>query len=277
MNETLRTTGDRSVLRMERRLAHRPEKVWRALTQPAQLAQWFPSSVRLELRVGGEIAFDFPPDTPGVITELDPPRVIAYTWDRDLLHWEVRPDGEGTLLVLTHTINDHYGAPSFAAGWTTCIAAMDTLLAGGATPPSGEAGNPDELMEGFVTALGLDQGVTDDLGVRFERQLTRPIPAVWAALGGDPGEGRVPDGFTVREFPPTGLGEVKAPHLLEYVTRSGRVRWELRDGTGQGARLVLTHACPPEERATALSAWREHIGRLAQRLLSTPKDSGKPA
>ncbi len=51
---TLRTEGGRNILRIQRRLAHPPEKVWRALTDPADLVQWFPAEVRLDLRPGGE-------------------------------------------------------------------------------------------------------------------------------------------------------------------------------------------------------------------------------
>ncbi|WP_424533150.1 SRPBCC family protein [Sphaerisporangium viridialbum] len=275
MNETLSTAEGRSVLRMERRLAHPPEKVWRALTEPAQLAKWFPSSVRLELRVGGRIEFDFPPDSPGVITALDPPRVFAFTWDRDVLHWEIRPIAEGSLLILTQTFDDRYGAPSFAAGWHTCVAALDGALSGAGRPT--ETSGMDELLEDYTKAFELDQGVEEETGVRFERQLSRPIPVVWATLGGDPAGERVPEGFAVAEFPPLSPAHAKAPHLLEYGTRGGRVRWELREGTGQGARLVLTHTCPPEDRATALATWRDHVERLAQRLLRTPGRSGGAA
>src|SRR6266508_6752873 len=59
VNATLRSVDDRAVLRMERRLAHPPEKVWRALTDPAHLNQWYPfQATALELRVGGRIGFD---------------------------------------------------------------------------------------------------------------------------------------------------------------------------------------------------------------------------
>lgn len=49
MNETLRLIDGRSVLRVERRFSHPPEKVWRALTESAHLAHWFPSDVAARL------------------------------------------------------------------------------------------------------------------------------------------------------------------------------------------------------------------------------------
>jgi hypothetical protein len=52
----------------------------------------------------------------GVITDLEPPRIFAYTWNDDHLHWELRAGTEGSLLVLTHTFGDRAGAASFAAG-----------------------------------------------------------------------------------------------------------------------------------------------------------------
>src|SRR3712207_7693038 len=48
----------------------------------------------------------------GVITELEPPRVFAYSWGDDLLRWELRPAGDGCLLILTHTFDDRAGAAS---------------------------------------------------------------------------------------------------------------------------------------------------------------------
>ena len=43
----------RTVLRFERRLAHAPDKVWRAVTEPSELAHWFPAKIEAyELRPG---------------------------------------------------------------------------------------------------------------------------------------------------------------------------------------------------------------------------------
>ena len=284
MNETLSTLDDRSVLRLERRLAHPPHKVWRALTEPAHLTQWFPSDMEMDLTVGGKISFIFRhgegPNLDGVITELDPPRVFAYTWGDSLLHWEVRPEGEGCLLILTQTFDDRPAAASFAAGWHLCLDAMDTALSG--TAP-GASADWAALHEGFIETFGLTDGSSHatDGGwtVRFERQLTRPVDAVWSALRAGPettppatGE-PVPPAFTHPEIDPGTVTAADAPTLLEYDWRraghpAGRVRWELSDGNG-GARLVLTQTGPADatsDRSTALEAWRTRIERLAREL-----------
>ncbi|MFC7585987.1 hypothetical protein ACFQYP_21275 [Nonomuraea antimicrobica] len=52
--------------------------------------------------------------------------------------------------------------------------------------------------------------------------------------------------------------------LLEYDTPAGIVRWELAQGTGQGARLIVTHAGDP----ATLHAWRVRVEDLAASLLA---------
>ncbi len=59
----------RPTVRVERRFPHPIEKVWRAVTEPEHLGQWFPSPVELELRPGGAMRFaafagDAPPKAP---------------------------------------------------------------------------------------------------------------------------------------------------------------------------------------------------------------------
>ncbi|GGO22180.1 hypothetical protein GCM10010116_44680 [Microbispora rosea subsp. aerata] len=105
--------------------------------------------------------------------------------------------------------------------------------------------------------------------VRFERQLTRPIGEVWALAGASeatPGA-PVPDGLgegvvtAVRE-PAAGLAA-----YVESGGQGGHVRWELSEGTGHGARLVVTETGLPDP-GTALKAWRDRIETLARRLLA---------
>ena len=48
-----------SVLRYERRLAHPPERVWRALTDDAELAAWFPTTIEGQRQSGAALRFSF--------------------------------------------------------------------------------------------------------------------------------------------------------------------------------------------------------------------------
>ncbi|HEY7134491.1 MAG TPA: SRPBCC family protein [Acidimicrobiia bacterium] len=289
MNETLYFVDGRTALRTERRVAHPPSKVWRAITDPAHLGAWFPFDVEVDLRSGGAIRFvpkdvDQGPTTSGVVTALDPPRVFAFTWgDADDVRFELSPDGErGCLLVLTHTFADHYGAASFTAGWETCLDAMESVLEGRAPEPTRDMA---ERHDHYVAAFGLDEGTTEQLEgewrVRFERQMTRPAETLWSTLGGsgattvgDP----VPAGFTVAGIEAGAITAVDDAKLLEYLWRehgrdAGRVRVELGAGTGQGARLVVTQTGPVDEGAArdrALEAWRTRLDQVATELRALP-------
>jgi uncharacterized protein YndB with AHSA1/START domain len=293
MNETLTTDGGRNVLRMERRFRHPVEKVWRALTDPAELGHWFPTNVEVDLVVGGKIRFvehsDEYPSLDGEITDLDPPRLVAYTWDDDHLRWELRPDGDGCVLTLIHTFDDRYGAASFATGWTECINALDLRLDGKPTP-SHEAAEAEglgrfaELHEAFVERFGLSEPTvrrtSEGWSVRFERQLVRPIEPVWSLLtgGSELAVGaRPPAGFTTDAVPAGPVVAVDPPALLAYRwppegDPAGHVRWELSAGAG-GARLVLTVTIPTalaDYRPAAIDVWRAHIEDLARRVRVLP-------
>jgi uncharacterized protein YndB with AHSA1/START domain len=254
-NETLRTIEGRSVLRMERRLRHPAEKVWRALTEPEQLVHWFPASVTLQPRIGSSVEYSMEgqPAGSGEVLEFDPPHVFAISWNGDVLRWELLPAEDGCLLVLSHTFDDRFGAASFASGWTLCVDAMELLLVGKPTDVEPDTGS---LHERFVAQLGLNQGsaeqTPDGWVVRFERQLTRPAETVWKSLSS---EGTVT--------------ERSEPKVLEYEQAGSKVRWELTEGTGHGARLILTQTglATPEE---ALTNWRARLDKLAAELLKTP-------
>ncbi len=118
---TLHTADGRQVLRFERRLAHPVDKVWRAITEPGQLRHWFPADivVKTAFVTGGEIEFVFREGEwetlGGRILELDPPRVLAYTWDVDLLRFELRPEGPHCVLVFTYTFDYLQNPPTRTA------------------------------------------------------------------------------------------------------------------------------------------------------------------
>ncbi|TDE19606.1 toxin-antitoxin system toxin subunit [Nonomuraea mesophila] len=267
MNETLTLHPDgRTTLRLQRRLPHPPEKVWRAITRPEHLAAWFPAEVTFD---GDRISYGFGPG--GRILVNDPPHVFAHTWDDDELRWELQPDGEATLLTFTHTFTDHHGAASFAAGWHVCLMA---LLAHLDQRPAPTGGDSARLHEDFVAILGLTSATTTGTGtgtttgagaVRVERQLTRPADDLWRRLGGDQAS---PGGPPPAPFTPPGLAagavtRVESGKLLEFGTPGGHVRWELAAGTGHGARLVITCTGDPSAR----DAWRSHVERLASSLV----------
>ncbi|WP_405769972.1 SRPBCC family protein [Actinacidiphila glaucinigra] len=284
--ETLTTAGGRTALRMERRLAHPPEKVWRALTEPGHLSKWFPSDVEMEPRVGGKVRFPFRhgegETMEGEVVEWDPPHVVAYTWDEDVLRWELVPESLGSVLILTHTFADRPGAAGFAAGWDACIAGIDPELAGEPLPAPGDM---KAAHERYVKEFGLDRGTAEELPVgwqvRFERQLTQPVATVWKTLLGGVAApevgGPVPRGFVVGDFAAGPVSELRPQEVLAYPwdlhgRHEGTVRWELTRGAGHGARLVLTQTGVPEvPAALALDVWRDRVESLAAKLAAMPR------
>ena len=110
MHGTYETVDDRPALIFERRLAHPVERVWRAVTEPAELAHWFPSAVSGELTPGGTLTFEFPggdmPTIEGEVIEVDPPRSLAFTWGDDVLRIELERDDDGCVLRFTVLFDD---------------------------------------------------------------------------------------------------------------------------------------------------------------------------
>ena len=66
-------------------LSASPERVWRALTDPEELAHWFPDKAEVDLRPGGSGSWAW--DKHGRFAVkfeiIDPPRHLAWRWSRD--------------------------------------------------------------------------------------------------------------------------------------------------------------------------------------------------
>jgi uncharacterized protein YndB with AHSA1/START domain len=195
MAAELLTDAERPALRLERRLKHAPEKVWHAITDPGELAHWFPARVDVELREGAAIRFTFPGEdtsTSGEVVTVDPPREFTFVWNDDTLRWLISPDGDGSLLEFTHTFGR--GDPAIAklaagrtaAGWDVCLDALGARLSG---HDSGQPGNWHARMTSYVDEFGLGDGeVLADGTIRFRRDLVfKPVDEVRALLPAEPG------------------------------------------------------------------------------------------
>jgi uncharacterized protein YndB with AHSA1/START domain len=130
-----RASDDRSTLAFVRNLRHSPEKVWAALTDPAQLREWAPFTADRDLtRVGDAtltmIDGDSAQDLPATVIRAEPPTLLEYMWGTDLLRWELAPVASGTRLTLQHTVNDPTMLAKVAAGWHICLVVAEHLLDG---------------------------------------------------------------------------------------------------------------------------------------------------
>lgn len=48
---------------------------------------------------------------------MDGPRTLEYTWDDEVLRWELEPEDGGCRLVSTNTVEDRGATAAIAAGW----------------------------------------------------------------------------------------------------------------------------------------------------------------
>ena len=135
MNETLEHQDGRWLLRFERSLKHPPDKVWRVLTEPAELAHWFPAAIEGDRSQGAALRFVFAgqkgPAQEGVVRVFDPPRLLEYSWADEILRWQIEPtsDGLACSLVFTHIIQDRSSVTRSAAGWDLCLEKLQSQLA----------------------------------------------------------------------------------------------------------------------------------------------------
>ena len=153
----------RPAVRFERTYAHQVERVWAAISDPHELAHWFPSSVELEPRAGGTISFTGDPHSSqqtGVVLAFDPPRHLAYTWGGDELHFELEPLApEQCRLVLINVLADRSAAARNAAGWDVCLDELAKLLLGRpGGGPHAESATPWQSRYDAYVAAGIPSG-----------------------------------------------------------------------------------------------------------------------
>jgi len=120
--------GDKWTLILVRQLRHSPEKVWEALTDPAQLREWAPFVVDGSLGAVGAVNITWvgtPQPLETKVTRADAPRLLEY----GDIRWELEAVGSGTRLTLWHSIDRRYISWG-AAGWHICFDVLDRFLAG---------------------------------------------------------------------------------------------------------------------------------------------------
>jgi uncharacterized protein YndB with AHSA1/START domain len=131
--EEFGTVGAAEVM-FERHFDVPRERVWKALTDPEQLAGWL-APAEIDLRVGGSVVLKFEDgDERGTITELREPEVIAYTWNEgatdSLVRFELEPEADGTRLRLRHTFEGDVDLSSYGGGWHHHLEQLIAQVAG---------------------------------------------------------------------------------------------------------------------------------------------------
>jgi uncharacterized protein YndB with AHSA1/START domain len=143
------------VLRYERHLDHPVDRVWAAITEPEQLADWLAAADELELAKGGRVTlrwlndpdreewekrgvvlpddYDSHQPAKGTVTLLYPPRAVEYDTDAmGKLRFELRPDDTGCVLTFISTMELPEGFPAeqTLAGWHIHLEHLAEALAG---------------------------------------------------------------------------------------------------------------------------------------------------
>jgi uncharacterized protein YndB with AHSA1/START domain len=129
-------------VRIERMLTATIERVYAAWTEPGLLTRWYCPNPTLDLtveadvRVGGEYLVKMGPYVVrGRYTEVDPPRILAFTWQWDHeggpseVRVELTEADAGTRLLLTQTGLTPEDATGHLQGWELQLPRLADLLA----------------------------------------------------------------------------------------------------------------------------------------------------
>ena len=124
----------RSVV-VEREIAHPPEKLWRALTQPHLIEEWL---MKNDFKPVVDHRFSLNAEWGGVdcqVRTVEPNRTLSYTWDtKDLesvVTWTLTPTGSGTHLRMEQVGFRADQEPYYrgaTVGWKRNLTALEQLL-----------------------------------------------------------------------------------------------------------------------------------------------------
>jgi uncharacterized protein YndB with AHSA1/START domain len=146
------STGTTLVER-EVRIDAPPDAVFPYLTDPELLCRWMGTDATLDPRPGGGFRLDVTPGNVAVgeYVEVDPPRRVVFTWG-----WEgddnpvtvgstrveiaLEPDGDGTVVRLTHSGLVGEWVERHDDGWAHYLARLAVAASGGDP-------GPDEWMQ----------------------------------------------------------------------------------------------------------------------------------
>ncbi|MGH6719823.1 MAG: SRPBCC family protein [Alphaproteobacteria bacterium] len=141
-------------LRLERRFAQPPKRVYRAFTEVEELRTWWGPEgfttprAALDVRPGGTYALTMKAPSgkllhlAGVFKVVEPAKRLVYTWSwregdyagiPTLVTLEFMPDGKGTRLRVTHeAMTSAEMADAHKGGWSSCLDRLAKLCKGAA-------------------------------------------------------------------------------------------------------------------------------------------------
>jgi uncharacterized protein YndB with AHSA1/START domain len=152
--------GDVIDVRFVRHYPRPPETVWKALTEPARLADWMGRS-HVEPRVGGryETMLDGHKPMHGTVLVWDPPTSLELHWSNghapdSTVRFELSPaPGGGTRLEFTHQRMPFGSSALMLPGWHIYFERLGQALAGQPPPPMDQRWR--EMQAIYIDRLGL--------------------------------------------------------------------------------------------------------------------------
>lgn len=151
---------DEPTLVLTRRYGRPVARMWTALTDADDLRGWMPCDTEIDVRAGGRVSFSFPGAEPehGEVLAVDPPRLLRYRWDSEVLTWELAAadaddDSAGCTLTLTTTVQDVGHTAHNAAGWYRCLDDLARVVDVATVQPETPA--VDDLVTYYRSAFSL--------------------------------------------------------------------------------------------------------------------------
>ena len=142
-NEAMGQVVDGDTLVYVRVVPHSPARVWRAISDEAELSAWMRYPIKFTAEVGAPVDF-FSGEIVGQVFVVDPPHTLAFSfWDaakpemvaRVPLDWTVRWDlesieGGGCQITFTHRWLTGHAMWGVGAGWHEFLDGLMAFLAG---------------------------------------------------------------------------------------------------------------------------------------------------
>ncbi|MDT7708880.1 MAG: hypothetical protein QOG20_4487 [Pseudonocardiales bacterium] len=122
----LETIDGRPALRFEHSLAYPIERVWQAVSVPAELERFFPAAAHWTPAKGETIELG---GATLEVTEVDAPNRLAWTFAGQPQSFELVATEGGCQLIFTHVIDDLPAAQT-ATGWEIYLSRLEPHLAG---------------------------------------------------------------------------------------------------------------------------------------------------
>lgn len=142
----------RTTLKFRRTFNHRPEKVWRAITESEHMRWWMPVDMIGERGTGATVKMVFWPDLvekkglspdagTATISEWTPPEVFEFVWHGSKVRFEVTATSDGCVLNLSVNIetDDIDTIADNAGGYHLWLDHLSRLLDHGASPSIAQA------------------------------------------------------------------------------------------------------------------------------------------